>query len=47
MIEDIITKGVDAVCVVPTEANALGPVLQKARDAGIVVITHESPGQAG
>ncbi|BCP54850.1 autoinducer 2 ABC transporter substrate-binding protein [Kaistia sp. 32K] len=47
LIEDLIAKGVDAIAVVPNDASALAPVLQRARDAGIVVVTHESPGQQG
>ncbi len=44
-IEDLIAQGVNAIGVVPNDANALEPVLKKARDAGIKVITHESPDQ--
>ena len=44
-IEDLIAKGVDVIGVVPNDANAIEPVLAKAREAGIKVITHESPGQ--
>jgi simple sugar transport system substrate-binding protein len=44
-IEDLIAKGVDVIGVVPNDANAIEPVLEKARAAGIKVITHESPGQ--
>lgn len=47
IIEDLISKGVDAIAVVPNDAQALEPVLQRAREAGIVVITHESPDQVG
>lgn len=47
IIEDLISKGVDAIAVVPNDAQALEPVLQRARDEGIVVITHESPDQVG
>lgn len=43
-IEDLISQGVDAICVVPFSTEALEPVLKKARDAGIVVITHEASG---
>lgn len=43
-IEDLIAKGVDVIGVVPNDEAALEPVLQKARDAGIVVIAHEGPG---
>ena len=31
--------------IVPNDANVLEPVFKKARDAGIVVLTNESPGQ--
>ena len=44
-IEDLIAQGVKVIGVVPNDATALEPVLQKARDAGIIVITHESPDQ--
>jgi len=47
IIEDLIAKGVDAICVVPNDAKALEPVFEKAREKGIVIITHESPGQKG
>ena len=43
----MISKGVDAIAVVPNDATALEPIFQKAKDAGIVVITHESPDQVG
>jgi simple sugar transport system substrate-binding protein len=43
-IEDLIAKKVDAICVVPFSTEALEPVLKKARDAGILVITHEASG---
>ncbi len=44
VIEDLISQGVDAICVVPFSTEALEPVLKKAREAGIVVITHEASG---
>src|SRR3954468_5661701 len=44
-VEDLIAQGVNAIGVVPNDANVLEPVLQRARDAGIKVITHESPKQ--
>lgn len=44
VIEDLISQGVDAICVVPFSTESLEPVLKKARDAGIVVITHEAVG---
>jgi|SRR5471030_594286 len=43
-IEDLIAKGVDIIGVVPNDEAALEPVLKKARDAGIIVISHEGPG---
>ncbi|QKJ88148.1 ABC-type sugar transport system, periplasmic component [Paramixta manurensis] len=44
-IEDLIAQKVDIIGVVPNDPKVLEPVLKKARDAGIKVITHESPGQ--
>lgn len=44
-VEDLIAQGVDVIGVVPNDAEVLEPVLQRARDAGIKVITHESPDQ--
>lgn len=46
-IEDLIAQGVKAIGVVPNDAKVLTPVLQKAKDAGIIVLTHESPSQKG
>jgi len=43
-IEDLIAKGVDVIGVVPNDEAALEPVLTKAREAGIKVISHEGPG---
>jgi simple sugar transport system substrate-binding protein len=40
----LIAQGVDAICVVPFSTEALEPVLKKAREAGIVVISHEAAG---
>jgi simple sugar transport system substrate-binding protein len=45
IIEDLIAQGVDALCVVPMDPTQLDPVLKKAMDAGIVVITHEASNQ--
>lgn len=44
-IEDLIAQHVDVIGVVPNDAKVLEPVLQRARAAGIKVITHESPNQ--
>lgn len=43
MVEDLIAQGVDAICVVPNDTKSMAPVLDKAREAGIVVIGHEAP----
>ena len=45
IIEDLIARKVDAITIVPNDANVLEPSFKKARDAGIVVLTNESPGQ--
>ncbi|MBR2562593.1 MAG: autoinducer 2 ABC transporter substrate-binding protein [Eubacterium sp.] len=42
VIEDMIAQGVDAICIVPNSTESVETVIQKARDAGIVVITHEA-----
>ncbi|NCC12484.1 MAG: autoinducer 2 ABC transporter substrate-binding protein [Spirochaetia bacterium] len=47
MVEDLISKKVDAICITPNDAKALEPVFNKAREAGILILTHESPDQAG
>lgn len=44
--EDLIAQDVDAICVVPNDPNALVPTIEKAKEAGIVVVTHEAPGIA-
>jgi simple sugar transport system substrate-binding protein/rhamnose transport system substrate-binding protein len=38
MLEDYISRGVDAICVAPNDAAALTPVLRKAKAAGIKVL---------
>ena len=46
-IEDLIAQNVKVIGVVPNDAKVLEPVLNKAREKGIIVITHESPSQKG
>ena len=41
IIQDIINQDIDALCVVPVDPAACEPVLQEAKDKGIVVICHE------
>jgi simple sugar transport system substrate-binding protein len=45
IIEDLISEGVDAICVVPNSVESLEPILKKAMDKGIVVISHEASTQ--
>ena len=45
LIEDMIAQGVDALAVVPMSPEALEPVLKRAMDAGITVVTHEAASQ--
>ncbi|MFV0253195.1 MAG: substrate-binding domain-containing protein [Beutenbergiaceae bacterium] len=47
IIEDLIAQNVDAIVVVPNDPQAVAPALTKAREAGIVVISHEAPALAG
>ncbi len=47
MVEDLINKGVDAICITPNDAHALEPAFLKAEMKGIKIITHESPDQNG
>lgn len=42
VIEDLIARKVDALNVVPYQADSLEPVLKKAREQGIVVVSHEA-----
>lgn len=46
IMENLIAQGVDAICVVPNDPSALVPTIEKAQDAGIVVVSHEAPGIA-
>jgi len=45
IIEDLIAQGVDAICVVPFSVEAVEPVLARAREEGIVVVSHEASTQ--
>lgn len=45
LIEDMIAQGVNALAVVPMSPEALEPVLKRAMDSGITVITHEAASQ--
>ncbi|MEM1130127.1 MAG: autoinducer 2 ABC transporter substrate-binding protein [Pseudomonadota bacterium] len=45
LIEDMIAQGVDALAVVPMSPEALEPVLERAMEQGITVVTHEAASQ--
>lgn len=45
IIEDAVNQGVNAVLVVPNDANSCIPAFKRAREKGVVVLTHESPNQ--
>ncbi len=42
MVEDLIAQNVDAILAVPNDPKSLQPVLKKAKEAGIIVVTHEA-----
>jgi len=42
VVQDMITKGVDCICIAAADADALAPVMKQARQAGILVITWDS-----
>lgn len=43
MVEDLIAQQVDVIGIIPNSPDALEEVLQKARDQGIKVVSHEAP----
>lgn len=45
IVEDVIARGVDAICIVPFSVEAVEPVLARARGQGIVVVSHEASNQ--
>ena len=45
LIQYAISRGVNALLIVPNNAQSLEPVLAQAKQQGMVVITHESPNQ--
>lgn len=45
IIEDLIAQNVDGLCVIPMDPAQLDPVLGRAMEAGITVVTHEAPSQ--
>jgi simple sugar transport system substrate-binding protein len=47
LVEDLIARRVDAIGLVPLDVKVLAPVLERAQQAGIPVITQEGPNQDG
>ena len=47
LIDDLVAKKVDVIGLVPLDVKVTGQALQRARDADIIVITQEGPGQEG
>ncbi|TLU71396.1 substrate-binding domain-containing protein [Lichenicoccus roseus] len=47
LVEDTIAKKVNVLGLIPLDVDVLAPVVQRARDAGIIVITQEGPKMAG
>jgi simple sugar transport system substrate-binding protein len=41
-VESLLAEDWDAICVTPFDTQAMEPVLEKARDKGIIVVTHEA-----
>ncbi|MBU9727351.1 autoinducer 2 ABC transporter substrate-binding protein [Diplocloster modestus] len=42
IVQDMITKGVDCIAISPLDASAIEPVLEQAKEAGILVVTWDS-----
>ncbi len=47
LLEDLIAQNVDVIGLVPLDVKVAEPVLKRAQEAGIPVITHEGPEQEG
>lgn len=46
IMEDLITQKVDAICIAPVDANAIIPYIDKAREAGIIIVNWDIETQA-
>ena len=46
IMEDLITQGVDAICISPIDAQAIAPYIDKARENGVVVVNWDIETQA-
>lgn len=45
VLEDLLASEVDSLCVIPFQPETVEPVLERARDEGVVVIAHEASNQ--
>jgi simple sugar transport system substrate-binding protein len=45
VIEDLLAQGIDSLCVIPFQPESVEPVLARARERGVVVISHEASNQ--
>ncbi|MEA3327865.1 MAG: autoinducer 2 ABC transporter substrate-binding protein [Chloroflexota bacterium] len=45
VLEDLLAQGVDSLCVIPFQPEAVEPVLKRAREEGVVVVSHEASNQ--
>jgi len=41
-LEQLLAEDWDAICIVPFDTESIAPLLEKARDEGVVIITHEA-----
>lgn len=46
IMEDLISQGVDAICIAPVDADAIAPYIDEARAAGIVIVNWDIETQA-
>lgn len=46
IMEDLITQGVDAICIAPVDAQAIAPYIEQAREKGVVVVNWDIETQA-
>ncbi|GAB4472209.1 MAG: autoinducer 2 ABC transporter substrate-binding protein [Anaerolineae bacterium] len=45
VIEDLLAQGIDSLCIIPFQPEAVEPVLARAREEGVVVVSHEASNQ--
>jgi simple sugar transport system substrate-binding protein len=45
VIEDLLAQGIDSLCIIPFQPESVEPVLERARNDGVVVISHEASNQ--